>query len=151
MVTADSSPPISLSHGHHVKSGSPTWKSANASALASMSSHSSCWTWASLFLLSPSFYLRVASANTTVPSKAANTMSFILFWSNLRVRTQISLIYDVDVTIFSNYQIDWFSKWVIPNYCITFLNLPSYFYNLTKMGRFIQSYCSMKEYHSKCT
>jgi len=96
---------------------------SRAAASASAPQSSACWTWAS-FLLYPSFYLRVGSAKATAPSKASKTMAWVLMlyiWSNLRVKTQMSLIYDFDVTIFSNDQKGWFSKWVIPNYCITFL------------------------------
>jgi hypothetical protein len=128
-------------HWQKERSGSETSKLSNAAASALIGlpqASISYWTWAS-FLLYPSFYLRVGSAKATAPSKAAITMMdvLILFWSNLRVKTQMSLIYDFDVTIFSNYRIDWFSKWVIPKSLNNFPNSPSYLLLLTKMGRFL--------------
>jgi hypothetical protein len=73
-------PGSSAVHSHHERSGSPTSKADNASAFASISTSQSkaYLTWARLFLLYPSFYLRVGSAKATAPRSAAMTMMDVL-------------------------------------------------------------------------
>ena len=64
-------------HVQKARSGSATDKPSNAGASASIA-HKSWLTWASVFLVYPSFYLRVGSAKATAPSNAAITISEVL-------------------------------------------------------------------------